>query len=74
MNCKTGFCKKAVSVALVLALMLSCVLCTAMPVSAYATMEEAASAAAAKGASTFSWDNATVYFLLTDRLDRKSVV
>lgn len=69
MNCKTGFCKKAVSVALVLALMLSCVLCTAMPVSAYATMEEAASAAAAKGASTFSWDNATVYFLLTDRFN-----
>lgn len=51
MNGKTGFCKKAVSVALVPALMLGCVLCTAMPVPAYVAMEEAASAAAAKGAS-----------------------
>lgn len=67
MNGKTGFCRKAVSVALVLALMLSCVLCTAMPVSAYTGDGYAVSAAASKNASTFSWDNATVYFLLTDR-------
>ena len=58
--------KRLLAVLLVLTLVLGSVFCTAMSAQAYAQEEEAASAQN-NGGATFSWDNATVYFLLTDR-------
>ena len=58
--------KRLLTALLVLTLVLGSVFCTAMPAQAYVQEEEAASAQN-NGGATFSWDNATVYFLLTDR-------
>lgn len=57
---------KIVAVVLTLALAISC-FCIAPTVSAAQSNDSASSATASHGGDTFSWDNASVYFLLTDR-------
>lgn len=73
MNEKKSFSRKAISLALTAAMTSTMTVCAAIPDASAATTNTAASnattvsASSGKDASTFSWDNATVYFLLTDR-------
>lgn len=73
MNEKKSFSRKAISLALTVAMTSTMTVCAAIPDASAATANTAASNAATasassgKDASSFSWDNATVYFLLTDR-------
>ena len=57
---------KIAALVLTLALAASC-FCTAPAAMAAQTDDVSAKATASKGGDTFSWDNASVYFLLTDR-------
>lgn len=57
---------KIAAVVLTLALAVSC-FCIAPTAMAAQTDDVSAKATASKGGDTFSWDNASVYFLLTDR-------
>ena len=73
MNEKKSFSRKAISLALTVAMTSTMTICAAVPDASAATANTAVSnavvtsASSGKDASTFSWDNATVYFLLTDR-------
>ena len=73
MNEKKSFSRKAISLALTVAMASTMTVCAAIPDASAATANTAvsnavvSSVASGKDASSFSWDNATVYFLLTDR-------
>ncbi len=59
--------KKIVSLLLVMALLVSCISLSAISTTAYDQSEETTSAS--DTTPVFSWDNASVYFLMTDRFE-----